>query len=85
MRISRTQLYAILNGEIKRPPDFEALVRPFVLACGAAETELADWRRRHDVVGVHEGLKQRGGLRTAAPNLPPAMSGSFVGRTLLDG
>ncbi|GAA1371104.1 hypothetical protein GCM10009661_31190 [Catellatospora chokoriensis] len=84
VRISRTQLYAILNGEIKRPPDFEALVRPFVLACGASDAELADWRRRHDVmVGVHEGLKQRGGPRPAPPNLLPAMSGGFVGRTAL--
>ncbi|WP_155372865.1 tetratricopeptide repeat protein [Catellatospora vulcania] len=84
VRISRAQLYAILNGEIKRPPDFEALVRPFVLACGANEAELADWRRRHDVlVGVHDGLKQQGNLRSAAPNQLPAMSGSFVGRSAL--
>lgn len=33
VRISRTQLYAILNGEIERPPDFAAMVRPFLLAC----------------------------------------------------
>ena len=84
VRISRTQLYAILNGEIKRPPDFAALVRPFLLACGATEAELADWRRRHDVlVGVHQGLAQQSRLRPAPPNLLPAVSGGFVGRTSL--
>ncbi|WP_212843960.1 tetratricopeptide repeat protein [Catellatospora sp. IY07-71] len=82
--ISRTQLYAILNGEIKRPPDFAATVRPFLLACGATDAELAEWRRRHDVlVGVHQGLTQQSRLRPAPPNLLPAMSGSFVGRTAL--
>ncbi|MFC7246681.1 tetratricopeptide repeat protein [Catellatospora aurea] len=81
VRISRTQLYAILDGQIKRPPDFETLVRPFVLACGASEAELAEWRRRHDVlVGVHEGLRQRTGAKPAGPSLLPAMAGSFVGR-----
>ncbi|WP_084557472.1 tetratricopeptide repeat protein [Hamadaea tsunoensis] len=82
--ISRTQLYAILNGEIKRPPDFERLVRPFVLACGAAGAELAEWRHRHAVVvGVYEGLKDRAALRPARPNQLPALSGPFVGRSAL--
>ncbi|SNT58566.1 Part of AAA domain-containing protein [Asanoa hainanensis] len=78
VKISRAQLYAILGGEIRRPPDFEALVRPLVLACGG---ELADWRRRHDVlVGVHEGLRRRPAPRTAGPNQLPAGSGEFAGR-----
>jgi tetratricopeptide (TPR) repeat protein len=84
IRISRTQLYAILNGEIKRPPDFEALVRPFVLACGAGETTLTEWRRRHDIlVGVHDGLTRRGTSRPAGPTLLPALGGGFAGRAAL--
>ncbi|SDZ53207.1 NB-ARC domain-containing protein [Asanoa ishikariensis] len=82
VRISRAQLYAILGGEIRRPPDFGALVRPLVLACGATDAELADWRRRHDVlVGVHEGLRHRPEPRTAGPNQLPARTGEFAGRT----
>jgi tetratricopeptide (TPR) repeat protein len=60
VRISRAQLYAILNGEIKKPPDFEGLVRPLVKACGGSDAELAEWRRRHEVlVGVHAELRKR--------------------------
>ncbi|GIH08903.1 hypothetical protein Rhe02_69700 [Rhizocola hellebori] len=71
VRISRAQLYAILNGEIKRPPDFGDVVRPFLQACGGTETELAQWRRRHEVlVGVHTELRRRSESRAAAA--PPA-------------
>jgi tetratricopeptide (TPR) repeat protein len=81
VRISRTQLYAILGGEIKRPPDFETLVRPLILACGGTDAELADWRRRHDVlVGVHEGLRRAPEPRTAGPNQLPADTVGFAGR-----
>ena len=60
VRISRAQLYAILNGQIKRPPDFEALVRPLVRACGGTDAELAEWRRRHEVlVAVHVELRRQ--------------------------
>jgi tetratricopeptide (TPR) repeat protein len=60
VRISRAQLYAILNGEIKRPPDFDALVRPLVRACGGTDAELAEWRRRHEVlVAVHVELRRQ--------------------------
>src|SRR5688572_22714556 len=60
MRISRTQLYAILNGEIKRPPDFDTVVRPLIQACHGTDEDVADWRRRHEVlVGVHSALRRR--------------------------
>jgi len=79
--LSRTQLYAILGGEIRRPPNFETVVRPFVLACGGTEAEAADWRRRHGVlVGVHEELRSRPAAITAGPNQLPAAIGSFTGR-----
>jgi tetratricopeptide (TPR) repeat protein len=73
VRISRAQLYAILNGEIKRPPDFDALVRPLIQACGGTDAEVADWRRRHEVlVGVHTELRRRPVDRTPAPASAPA-------------
>ncbi len=51
LSISRTQLYAILNGEIKRPPDWARFVGPLVAACtGGDDRALADWRRRHAVL-----------------------------------
>ena len=82
VRISRAQLYAILNGEIKRPPDFDALVRPLIRACGGNDAEVADWRRRHEVLlGVHTALARRPVRReTVAPAQLPAEVGGFTGR-----
>jgi transcriptional regulator with XRE-family HTH domain len=61
LSISRAQLYAILNGEIKRPPDWEKVVRPLVLACAGDDSQaLARWRHRHAVLlGVVEDLRRR--------------------------
>ncbi|WP_203911340.1 ATP-binding protein [Rhizocola hellebori] len=93
VRISRAQLYAVLNGEIKRPPDFETLVRPLIRACGGTDAELAEWRRRHEVlVAVHVELRRqrvapreaaRPGAaepRTSPPAQLPANVEVFVGR-----
>jgi tetratricopeptide (TPR) repeat protein len=59
--LSRTQLYAILAGEIKRPPDWDRVVRPLVEACtGGDPAALAWWRRRHAVlVEVAEEMRRR--------------------------
>jgi tetratricopeptide (TPR) repeat protein len=82
IRISRTQLYAILNGEIRRPPDYDALVRPLIEACGGTPAELADWRRRHEVlVAVHAETQRPPTVRAPAPVLLPADVASFTGRT----
>jgi tetratricopeptide (TPR) repeat protein len=79
VRISRAQLYAILNGEIKRPPSFDALVRPLIRACGGTDTELADWRRRHEVlVGVHTELRHGRVPRTSVSAQRPVDEG-FAG------
>jgi tetratricopeptide (TPR) repeat protein len=61
LKISRSQLGAILNGQIRRPPDWTRLVGPLVAACtkGDAST-VARWRQRHAVlVGVWEELSRR--------------------------
>lgn len=59
--ISRAQFYAILNGGIKRPPDWATFVRPFVDICTRSDAvALAQWRQRHDVlVGVCEALRRQ--------------------------
>ena len=61
LRISRTQLYAILNGEVKRPPDWSSFVGPLVEACtGGDARQVAEWRRRHAVlVGVFDELSRQ--------------------------
>lgn len=79
--LSRTQLYAILNGEIKRPPEYATVVRPLIRACGGTEAELADWRRRHEVlVGVHAATRRRPVPRIPAPFSLPADVTGFTGR-----
>jgi tetratricopeptide (TPR) repeat protein len=79
LNLSRAQLYAVLGGKVRRPPDWERIVRPIVEACtGGDSSAIAHWRRRHAVlVEVHEELRRRDrrALRpTSAPAgaLPPA-------------
>ena len=50
---SRSQLYEILDGRIRRPPEWDRLVEPLVRACtGDDQRKVAEWRRRHDVLGA---------------------------------
>jgi thiaminase len=64
LHYGRSQLYEILDGRIRRPPEWDRLVEPLVRACipggNGAERVVADWRRRHDVlVRVHEELARQ--------------------------
>jgi tetratricopeptide (TPR) repeat protein len=80
LRISRTQLYAILNGEIKRPPDWDGLVRPLIEACGGS-AELDGWRQRYEVlIRVHEELSRRPAASPPVPSALPAAVAGFTGR-----
>jgi tetratricopeptide (TPR) repeat protein len=92
LKISKSQLYAILNGEIKRPPAWTSLVRPLVAACtGGDARALSRWRQRHAVlVGVWEELSRRD-RRPAGPKpgllvapraacTLPAATAAFTGR-----
>ena len=95
LNISKSQLYVILNGEIKRPPDWTKVVGPLVAACtGGDARAINDWRRRHGVlVGVYEELSRRDrrggqpGPPTPAPTRPrvirtlPATTAAFTGRS----
>jgi hypothetical protein len=67
--ISRTQLYAILAGGIKRPPDWDRVVRPLVAACtGGDARAIAQWRRRHAVLtDAVEELRRRDRERRRTP------------------
>ena len=53
---SRSQLYAILDGEIRRPPEWGRLVEPLVRACTGDDRRAVEyWRRRHgELVEVYE-------------------------------
>jgi tetratricopeptide (TPR) repeat protein len=73
--VSRTQLYAVLAGEVRRPPDWDRVVRPLVEACtGGDQAALAWWRRRHAVlVEVAEEMRRRDrAARRAGPGGVPA-------------
>jgi len=79
LSISRGHLYTILQGNVKRPPDWSRVVEPFVRACGADREEVAQWRKRHDVlVQVVEQLRRerrrddRGPGDQDTPSPPPA-------------
>jgi tetratricopeptide (TPR) repeat protein len=90
--ISRTQLYAILAGTIKRPPDWDRVVRPLVDACTRGDSRaVAAWRQRHAVlIGVWEELRRRdrlpaatdsaGARASAVPRQLPAAVACFTGR-----
>jgi tetratricopeptide (TPR) repeat protein len=92
--LSRAQLYAILAGRIKRPPDWDRVVRPLVDACARGDPRaVAAWRRRHTILtGVWEELRRRdqlpaatkiglpGAQATEVPRQLPAAVGCFTGR-----
>jgi tetratricopeptide (TPR) repeat protein len=91
LNLSRTQLYAVLAGRVKVPPDWDRVVRPLVEACTENDsTAVAAWRRRHAILtGVWEELRHRdrqaGSPDGHAPpaavprQLPPVVPG-FEGR-----
>jgi tetratricopeptide (TPR) repeat protein len=73
--LSRTQLYTILAGRIKRPPDWSRIVRPFVDVCSeGSPAALAAWRQRHAILtDVWEELRRRD--RQAAPTVRIGQAG----------
>lgn len=55
LNYGRSQVYEILDGRIKRPPEWDRLVEPLVRTClsrsltgPGLERAVADWRRRHE-------------------------------------
>ncbi|HST66030.1 MAG TPA: helix-turn-helix domain-containing protein [Mycobacteriales bacterium] len=66
LNYGRSQLYEILDGRIKRPPEWDRLVEPLVRTCLARELAgagldraVADWRHRHEVlIRVHDELSR---------------------------
>lgn len=67
LNYGRSQLYAVLDGHIRRPPDWTRLVEPLVRACLTGRLDRADlervvveWRQRHDaLLRVHDGMSRR--------------------------
>lgn len=88
----RSQLYRILSGGIRRPPEWDRLVEPLVRACTRNdERVVAVWRRRHGMlVAVYNELPRHtqwdGKLQVTArqgrvvPAQLPADVDVFVGR-----
>jgi tetratricopeptide (TPR) repeat protein len=94
--LSRAQLYAILGGRIKRPPDWDRVVGPLVDACSRGDPRaLAVWRGRHAILtGIWEELRRRDQLLAAGttadrreapaterPQQLPAAVACFTGRS----
>jgi thiaminase len=71
LNYGRSQLYDILDGRIRRPPEWDRLVEPLLRTCLRGRPDLertvADWRTRYEVLlRVHDELARRSG-RDADP------------------
>ncbi|HET9256358.1 MAG TPA: tetratricopeptide repeat protein [Pseudonocardiaceae bacterium] len=85
---SRSQLYAILGGQISRPPGWSRMVEPLVRVCtGNDERAIDEWRRRHEVlVEIYHALQHQTRqdtppkLARVVPAQLPADVDRFTGR-----
>jgi hypothetical protein len=69
LHISRSQYYAVINGEVRRPPDW-AKVEVILRMCEQPDTAIGEWRQRHDkMVLGYDRLRTR---RRAVPSTDPA-------------
>jgi formylaminopyrimidine deformylase / aminopyrimidine aminohydrolase len=84
LHYGRSQLYEILDGRIRRPPEWDRLVEPLVRAClsgsldrDGRERTVADWRRRHDVlIRVYDELNRHAAPATLGAPEPPRLKAS---------
>jgi thiaminase/transcriptional activator TenA len=82
----RSQLYDILDGRIRRPPEWDRLVDPLLRTCLRGKPDLerlvTDWRTRYEVLlRVHDELTRRAG-RPAEP-VPGPLAGLATSQALL--
>jgi len=85
--LKKTQIYSILNGEIKEPPSFDLVQRLVKLARSVAKgavltvsTDLEDWRRDHARLVMLADARRRAAPPSAHPHeLPPDVQ-HFTGR-----
>ena len=80
----RSQLYDILDGRIRRPPEWDRLVEPLLRTCLRGKPDVvrlvADWRTRYEVLlRVHDELTRRAG-RALEPVADPG-AGPLAGLT----
>jgi tetratricopeptide (TPR) repeat protein len=89
LKVSRQHLYAVLGGQLKRPPDWDKVVRPLVEVCtGGDQAAVGQWRARHALlVQVWEELRRQDRSRPAAVAVPagvrdslPPDTAAFAGR-----
>jgi thiaminase len=83
----RSQLYDILDGRIRRPPEWDRLVEPLLRTCLRGKPDVdrlvADWRTRYEVLlRVHDELTRRTS-RLPEPAVDP-LAGLPTSRALLD-
>jgi WD40 repeat protein len=73
---SRSQLYAILDGRISRPPEWDRVVEPLIRACAGDDPRtIEQWRRRHAVlVEVYTALRRQHPPSDGPPAPGPARS-----------
>jgi len=74
----RSQLYDILDGRIRRPPEWDRLVEPLLRTCLRGKPDVdrlvADWRTRYEVLlRVHDELTRR------TSRLPEVAEGRITG------
>ncbi|MGH3938233.1 MAG: tetratricopeptide repeat protein [Pseudonocardiaceae bacterium] len=81
---SRSQLYEILDGQIRRPPDWDRLVEPLVRACtGNDERAVGIWRHHHSVLlEVYHELKRQD--RQDGPSRPVGVVSAVPAQLLAD-
>jgi NACHT domain-containing protein len=86
LRLSEKQLYAILAGNRKTPPDWVKFVRPLVQECTNGDAkQLAAWERRHErVVDLYEELKRQQRKTAPTAGLGPATPTPKVANSSLD-
>ena len=82
----RSQLYDILDGRIRRPPEWDRLVEPLLRTCLRGKPDLerlvTEWRTRYEVLlRVHDELTRRAG-RPAEP-VPGPLAGLTTSQALL--
>lgn len=67
LHISRSQYYAVINGDVRRPPDWSK-IETIVRMCDEDDAAVSGWRKRHDQM-VYDYERRRSNRRDT-PEFP---------------
>jgi hypothetical protein len=69
---TRSQLYKILDGEVKQPPKWDQFVQPLVTVCSNNDPVVIDgWKQRHTlIVDAHKQARKLHPIRPPVPEDP---------------